>query len=366
MAGTSVSLSTTTDVNGSYSFSVPARGTYTVTPSLAGYAFSPASQTFSNLGANQTAPTTIAQPAAPPFDPGSAAISGSPGVPLHGNSYYQVNISGTSQAVATLIPHGSGTAVFDDGSTTKVLSGSTTLIVSGRSSSSNQNDIELRITSASGHTIYTTKYLSVVSVSISVNTSSDYDSDDYARFNMMGGNTGLDRPGSTIFTLDGSKPFCGELVEYVGTVTPSDYSSPIVLSRYLLGYAVYSGSIPGVVPNPPSKNDTSLPGYRVDIPVHGKIFDVDVPGIQSSGYLPDGSFAPPARQRANFIEYAVLDSAPSNNNYPDSLPNLVSSFFYTGSAVSCVGDDRSPRFATDVFGDNVFYRSSIALSWDLK
>lgn len=52
----SASASTTTDSNGNYSFVVPpANGTYTVTPSLAGYAFSPASQTFGNVNANQTA-----------------------------------------------------------------------------------------------------------------------------------------------------------------------------------------------------------------------------------------------------------------------------------------------------------------------
>lgn len=52
--GASVSLSTTTDSNGNYSFTVPAGGTYIATPSLAGYTFNPASQTFSNVSANQT------------------------------------------------------------------------------------------------------------------------------------------------------------------------------------------------------------------------------------------------------------------------------------------------------------------------
>ena len=58
--GTTVSLSTTTDANGHYSFSVLAGGNYVVTPSLAGYTFSPASQTFSNVGANQTANFSVA------------------------------------------------------------------------------------------------------------------------------------------------------------------------------------------------------------------------------------------------------------------------------------------------------------------
>jgi photosystem II stability/assembly factor-like uncharacterized protein len=45
----------TTDGFGNYSFTVPAGGNFTVTPSLAGYTFTPPSQTFSNLSGNQTA-----------------------------------------------------------------------------------------------------------------------------------------------------------------------------------------------------------------------------------------------------------------------------------------------------------------------
>ena len=44
-----------TDATGDYSFTVPAEGNYTVTPSLAGYEFTPPSRTFINLSANQTA-----------------------------------------------------------------------------------------------------------------------------------------------------------------------------------------------------------------------------------------------------------------------------------------------------------------------
>ena len=54
-AGTSVSRSTTTDANGNYSLAAPAGGSYTVTPSLAGYTFSPASYGFDNLSTDEIA-----------------------------------------------------------------------------------------------------------------------------------------------------------------------------------------------------------------------------------------------------------------------------------------------------------------------
>ncbi len=50
----SVSNNYSLNSSGLYSFAVPANGTYTVTPSRSGYTFSPLSQTFNSLSANQT------------------------------------------------------------------------------------------------------------------------------------------------------------------------------------------------------------------------------------------------------------------------------------------------------------------------
>ncbi|MGO8734397.1 MAG: FG-GAP-like repeat-containing protein [Terriglobia bacterium] len=66
----SASNSTTTSGSGNYAFTgLAAAGTYTVTPSLSGYTFSPASYTFSNLSANQTAANFTAQRAGVPQNP---------------------------------------------------------------------------------------------------------------------------------------------------------------------------------------------------------------------------------------------------------------------------------------------------------
>jgi hypothetical protein len=61
LAGVTVTLSGSqpglriTDSNGNYSFELAGGGNYTLTPSLIGFNFGPASQTFNALGANQTA-----------------------------------------------------------------------------------------------------------------------------------------------------------------------------------------------------------------------------------------------------------------------------------------------------------------------
>ena len=61
LSGTSMELSgsesgtATTDASGKYSFSVPSGGTYTITPTLTGFSFTPPGTTFGNMRANQTA-----------------------------------------------------------------------------------------------------------------------------------------------------------------------------------------------------------------------------------------------------------------------------------------------------------------------
>jgi inhibitor of cysteine peptidase len=52
--------STTTDSNGHYSFTVLAGGNYTLTPSLTGFLFTPASKSFNSVTASQTANFTAA------------------------------------------------------------------------------------------------------------------------------------------------------------------------------------------------------------------------------------------------------------------------------------------------------------------
>ncbi|HEX8285830.1 MAG TPA: carboxypeptidase regulatory-like domain-containing protein [Pyrinomonadaceae bacterium] len=100
MAGVAVALSgsqtgtTTTDANGDYSFAnLPAGGNYTVTPSKAGYAFNPATRTFNDLGADQTAPFVVT--------PASFNITGRVASGAAGLSGVTVTLSGARSATTT-------------------------------------------------------------------------------------------------------------------------------------------------------------------------------------------------------------------------------------------------------------------------
>jgi uncharacterized protein (TIGR03437 family) len=93
----SATLSTTTDSSGNYSFSgLAAAGTYTVTPNLAGYSFSPANAQFGNLASNQTANFGATKSASNTYSiSGNITINASPFVGV------TVNLSGSVARSAT-------------------------------------------------------------------------------------------------------------------------------------------------------------------------------------------------------------------------------------------------------------------------
>ena len=92
----SQSASATTDSSGNYTFTEAAGGSYTVTPSLSGDTFSPASQTFNNLSANQTQNFTASATTG-----GTFTISGQVTVSGSGVSGVTMTLSGSQSATAT-------------------------------------------------------------------------------------------------------------------------------------------------------------------------------------------------------------------------------------------------------------------------
>jgi hypothetical protein len=99
LSGVTIALSgastatTTTDSAGVYSFASLASGTYTVTPSRSGYAFTPPSQTFTSISSNQTASFTATTV--------TYTISGQISASGTGLSGVTVALSGTSTATTT-------------------------------------------------------------------------------------------------------------------------------------------------------------------------------------------------------------------------------------------------------------------------
>ena len=109
VAGATVTLSgsssatTVADANGNYTFGDLLNGSYTVTPTLAGYTFTPASQIVTINGANQAGINFTAQPTVPTW-----SISGTIS-PVAGGSGATVSLSGSSTATTVADANGNYT-----------------------------------------------------------------------------------------------------------------------------------------------------------------------------------------------------------------------------------------------------------------
>jgi uncharacterized repeat protein (TIGR03803 family) len=95
--------STTTNSSGNYSLSVPA-GTYTITPSLAHYTFTPPSQTFLSLNGNQTANFTA--------NPVGATYTISGQASLYGNGLGGAIVTLSGSQSGTVTANASGSYTF--------------------------------------------------------------------------------------------------------------------------------------------------------------------------------------------------------------------------------------------------------------
>jgi len=99
-SGSQTAGSTVTGAPGNYAFFVAAGGSYTVTPSLSGYAFTPASTSFSNLSANQAANFTATQASATTYTlSGQVQCPGCAGGFLTGAT---ITLSGSANATTTI------------------------------------------------------------------------------------------------------------------------------------------------------------------------------------------------------------------------------------------------------------------------
>jgi hypothetical protein len=347
LSGT-LSASTTTDENGDYSFTVSAGGTYTITPSLSGYTFTPGSQMFTNVPNNRVAE---------PFDAtksgaGTVSISGSTGVPANGSSSYQIQVSTSDPITLTLVLNGSGFATFANGSTTTSLTSSGSVTIYGYSPSTIQNDIVLTATSPTNFSLFARLYLSVVSVQVSMRTAGNYSSDNTAATNFS--NQVAGNLGTQIVNMAGQGPFCASVIEYVGAVTPSNYQGTIVLRR---SYAAAS-FVNQQSANSSNGDDTSVSYNRVDTATAaGHVYDLDAPGVFPAP--PPGVPSDIARVRQNFVEYAVLDSQSSST--------LVSNQLQAFQRSSCTGIySQTAAFANDVPGDNTAGLGTTPLTWNLN
>jgi hypothetical protein len=303
---------------------------------------------------NASAPVTVAP---------TVKISGPSGVPINGSAQFTVQIQPASAVILSLQrSSGSGSAKFDDGTTSRTVSAATqTVTVEGVSASSAVDNIQLSAAQTQGGTVLGSANMSVVSVAITINagTSESPSPDNAAGYRYSGIVGGSNNLGSVV--KPSSPQMCAEGVELVGAVTPSGYTGQVMLLRNIVSDSQFSGAggATAVAPKPTGVDDSD-PRNRDDDPQsggsNGKVYDLDVPAVGTT------NSANVVRVRFNFLEYSVLAS--------DSSKTQIGTLNWF-SRSSCKLDPNDPTgttavFSADVAGDNQAGGGTTVLSWNLQ
>jgi hypothetical protein len=284
------------------------------------------------------------------------------GVGVGYEAMVRVDLSAASVAEPIILDinraSGTGNIQFSDGTTSKVITASTDLTMRGIDVSSLANNISLTARpQLVNNTTSAMASLTAITVDISLRSetgstpSLDNDKrDTFLRLVMplLGLNIATEAIERT--------QYCGIGVEFIGSISPKDFTGLVTLRRKIVSDATYKGSTLSEDSNP--RSDDSFPELLDSDPQSGgssgKVYDLDGPGIGIASNDPSTW-----RVRNNFVEYAVLGDRSSNYR--------ASSDFKWYSSTSCAPDaSGQPSFKFDVSNDNRIGTGVINTSWDLK
>jgi hypothetical protein len=287
------------------------------------------------------------------------AISGSPGIPLNGYSDYQITVGSFPVTVNVTTTTGSGSVEFANNSYTSItISQSQTLRLLGNSVSSTAGNILITATASSDPAkVLAQLKVSVVSVSLNLRNSGSVSPDNTAAQRSSGA-YGSNLGPHVIPGVLGQGPYCAEIVEYVGTVTPSNYPGVIPFYR-TKNTALFEGQTRYQTQ---SGNDPIDPGVTVTTPTtQGHVFDFDAPGQYPAAG--SGHESEIWRARQNYTEMALLDALPKGSSGSTILATIN-----TFARTSCTGPSSAPQFSSNVNipGDNTSGVGSTNLTWNLQ
>jgi hypothetical protein len=249
---------------------------------------------------------------------------------------------------------GSGEALFaSTGSDTMTITQTTPVEILGTMESSDRDNISLKAFNADGEELDSEKF-SVLWVTMDLHSSNGMSiSADNSAEPVISWAVGTSALG-TLYSTGASAQFWRNCVEIVGKVSPHDFVGNLKLQRYRLQGRVFFG------------NQSNLLGYKEDsiggemLRDHdpapdGNIYDYDAPGITINPAEAEGVIA---RQRVNFLEYAIYEE---NNQIQKASDDML--WFSRTSVVKTQGAD---MLAADVGGDNMAGKGTTPLTWDLK
>jgi len=177
--------------------------------------------------------------------------------------------------------------------------------VYGDSVSSTAGNILLKVyPQGNPSTIISQLRATVISVSLSLNNNGSWSGDDSAASPTLKSWYASTLGPHVVPGPPGHGAYCAQVIEYMGTVTPSDYYQDVIAMWRTKNTKTFNGQTQRASGSGP---DGPLSGNTVTVPNQGHVFDVDAPG-----QYPDLTSASEIwRARQNYTENALLDHAPT-------------------------------------------------------
>ena len=226
------------------------------------------------------------------------------------------------------------------------------LFVQGATASDVMCDATLALSANGYPNVFDEVSFTVLWVDISIRTSGNVSDDNAAKQNYIS-TTGADGFNFRIYNLSGTLG-----VEFVGTVSPSDFDQYVVFRRNFLGSKEYSNGVLRSCDLIP-RGDTSSPAIRDDDPQSGgsagKIYDLDAPGVLLLSEDPGDTEG----RRVNFEQWATFTIGEDNIRCSPIRP-----WFLRINVEMTTNYDYI--LSMDVAGDNQISEGSTSLEYDLQ
>jgi hypothetical protein len=210
-------------------------------------------------------------------------------------------------------PGTTGSATFDDGTTTRQVTRTGTINIKGLTESSTRDNISLSAT-AMGTNRAKMKF-SVLWVTLSLRFGRNLEvSDDNGAKQAYINRLGDSHLGT--FQDNSSIPLWGTAVEIVGQVAPSNFEGTVKLKRNVLAARRYRDKVLSEREGEHPDDSPFLFDYDPQSGMsNGKVYDLDSPGVgmQHEPKFPVGTII---RNRVNFKEWAVFDGMKVSDDLP--------------------------------------------------
>jgi Tfp pilus assembly major pilin PilA len=245
-----------------------------------------------------------------PSDSLSVTLSDIKAVPKNGEVTVNVNITPANNSTAVTLTlatdaNTTGSATFDDGTTTRQVTQTTTVKIKGVTESSTRDNISLTATAMDTNRAKVKFSVLWVTLSLRYGNNLEVSADNAAKQNYIQRMGGISHLG--IFQDKSSIPMWGPAVEIVGQVTPSNFEGEVKLNRRITAGRLYRNkTLSEREDNAPDNSPFLFDHDPQSGGSNGKVYDIDKPsiGMQHEPGFPVGYII---RKRENFKEWAEFN-----------------------------------------------------------